>query len=203
MGIVYRAVSREPVHRDVALKLCRAPLDAQEVIRRFEAERQALATMDHPAIATLLDGGTTEAGQPYFVMEFVDGKPLDVYADQQRLTVGERLELFAEICDAVQHAHQNGIIHRDLKPTNMLVTERDGRPHPKVIDFGVAKAMAQPLTERTLFTHFGVLIGTPAYMSPEQLKSGAASVDTRSDVYLGGQPQDRRAWAAAWCAGRP
>jgi non-specific serine/threonine protein kinase/serine/threonine-protein kinase len=183
MGIVYRAVSREPVHRDVALKLCKAPLDAQEVIRRFEAERQALATMDHPAIATLLDGGTTEAGQPYFVMEFVDGKPLDVYADQQRLTVGERLELFAEICDAVQHAHQNGIIHRDLKPTNMLVTERDGRPHPKVIDFGVAKAMAQPLTERTLFTHFGALIGTPAYMSPEQLKSGAASVDTRSDVY--------------------
>jgi non-specific serine/threonine protein kinase/serine/threonine-protein kinase len=183
MGIVYRAVSREPVHREVALKLCKAPLDAHEVISRFEAERQALATMDHPAIATLLDGGTTETGQPYFVMEFVDGKPVDLYADQHRLSLSERLELFAGVCDAVQHAHQNGIIHRDIKPTNVLVTERDGRPQPKVIDFGVAKAMAQPLTERTLFTQFGVLIGTPAYMSPEQLKSGAASVDTRSDVY--------------------
>src|SRR5215470_9334389 len=158
-------------------------MDTRDVVARFEAERQALALMDHPNIAKVLDGGTTPSGRPYFVMELVKGVPITQFCDDNRLTTRERLGLFVTICQAVQHAHQKGIIHRDLKPTNVLVATSDGRLVPKVIDFGVAKAMGEPLTDRTLVTSFGGIIGTLEYMSPEQAELNVRDVDTRSDIY--------------------
>jgi eukaryotic-like serine/threonine-protein kinase len=183
MGVVYMADQLAPVRRRVALKIIKPGMDTRQVIARFEAERQALALMDHPNIARVLDAGATEAGRPYFVMELVRGIPLTEYCDQAQLSVPERLDLFVQVCDAVQHAHQKGIIHRDLKPSNVLVTAIDGRPVPKVIDFGVAKATNQQLTDKTLFTNFAQMIGTPLYMSPEQAELSAIDVDTRSDIY--------------------
>ncbi len=182
-GVVYLAEQREPVRRRVALKIIKLGMDSGAVIARFEAERQALARMEHPNIATVLDGGATDAGRPYFVMELVRGMPITDFCDQQRLPPAERLELFVQVCQAVQHAHQKGVIHRDLKPSNILVTLHDDRPVPKVIDFGVAKAIDQPLTERTLFTRFHQFVGTPAYMSPEQAGLSGLDVDTRADIY--------------------
>jgi serine/threonine protein kinase len=182
MGTVWLAEQSEPVQRKVALKIIKLGMDTREVVARFEAERQALAMMDHPGIAKVFDAGATEQGRLYFVMELVRGVPLTEFCDQTKLDTRERLELFAQICEAVQHAHQKGIIHRDLKPSNILVTNQDGRPLPKVIDFGVAKATAQSLTESTLFTRHGQMIGTLGYMSPEQA-GGGSDVDTRSDVY--------------------
>ena len=182
-GVVYMAEQVEPVQRKVALKIIKAGMDTKEVIARFEAERQALALMDHPGIANILDGGSTEAGRPYFVMELVNGIPITDYCDQKKLPTAERLQLFMKVCHAVQHAHQKGIIHRDLKPTNVLVTLHDGEPVPKVIDFGVAKALGQKLTQKTLFTAFQHMIGTPAYMSPEQAELSGLDIDTRSDIY--------------------
>jgi serine/threonine protein kinase/tetratricopeptide (TPR) repeat protein len=183
MGAVWLAQQTEPVKRLVAVKLIKAGMDSKQVVARFEAERQALALMDHPHIARVLDGGTTAAGRPYFVMELVKGVPITRYCDERRLTPRQRLELFVPVCQAVQHAHQKGIIHRDLKPSNVLVALYDGRPVPKVIDFGVAKAAGQPLTERTLVTGFGNLVGTPEYMSPEQAETNQLDIDTRSDIY--------------------
>jgi serine/threonine protein kinase len=182
-GRVFMAEQTAPVHRKVALKIIKAGMDTREVIARFEAERQALALMDHPNIAHVLDAGATDTGRPYIVMELVRGIPLTAYCDQQRLSTGERLRLFMQVCAAVQHAHQKGIIHRDLKPSNILVTLMDGAAVPKVIDFGVAKALGQQLTEKTLFTVFQQMIGTPAYMSPEQAALSGVDVDTRSDIY--------------------
>jgi serine/threonine protein kinase len=183
MGVVYMAEQESPIRRRVALKIIRPGLDTAQVVARFEAERQALALMNHPDIATVHDAGTTDTGQHYFVMELVDGLPITDYCDQNRLTLAERLELFIRVCHAVQHAHLKGIIHRDLKPSNILVTLHDGRPVPKVIDFGLAKAIDQRLTERTMFTQFGQVIGTLEYMSPEQAEMGAHNIDTRSDIY--------------------
>ncbi|MGA2259774.1 MAG: serine/threonine-protein kinase [Thermoguttaceae bacterium] len=183
MGIVYMAEQREPVRRKVALKIIKPGMDTRQVIARFEAERQALAMMDHQNIAKVFDAGTTEAGRPYFVMELVHGIPITAFCDDRRLTLRERLELFIPVCQAIQHAHQKGIIHRDIKPSNVLVTMYDDKPVPKVIDFGVAKATEQRLTERTMFTQFGVMVGTYEYMSPEQAEMNAFGVDTRSDVY--------------------
>ena len=182
-GLVFMAEQTEPVNRKVALKIIKAGMDTREVIARFEAERQALALMDHPNIARVLDAGATETGRPYFVMELVNGIPITDYCDQKQLPTVERLQLFMKVCAAVQHAHQKGIIHRDLKPSNILVTLIDGEAVPKVIDFGVAKALGQKLTEKTLFTAFQHLIGTPAYMSPEQAALSGVDVDTRSDIY--------------------
>ena len=182
-GVVYMAEQVEPVQRKVALKIIKAGMDSKEVIARFEAERQALALMDHPGIANILDGGATEAGRPYFVMELVNGIPITDYCDWKKLPTAERLQLFMKVCHAVQHAHQKGIIHRDLKPSNVLVTLHDGEPVPKVIDFGVVKALGQKLTQKTLFTGFQHLVGTPAYMSPEQAELSGLDIDTRSDIY--------------------
>lgn len=182
MGEVWLAEQTDPVRRQVALKVIKAGMDTRQVVARFEAERQALALMDHPAIATVLDGGSTPDGRPYFAMEYVKGEPITAYCDRQRLSTAERLELFIQVCEGVQHAHQKGIIHRDLKPSNVLVTVQNDRPVPKIIDFGVAKAMGQPLTDRSLFTQLGVLIGTPEYMSPEQAEM-SGDIDTRTDVY--------------------
>jgi eukaryotic-like serine/threonine-protein kinase len=183
MGTVWRAEQAEPVRREVALKVIRAGMDTGAVVARFEAERQALALMDHPSIAKVLDGGTTAEGRPFFVMELVRGLPLTAYCDRHRLGLRERLELFAQVCGAVQHAHQKGVIHRDLKPSNVLVAAPDGRPVPRVIDFGVAKATGQPLTEQSLHTSFGAVVGTLEYMSPEQASLNQLDVDTRSDIY--------------------
>src|SRR4051812_11565604 len=183
MGVVYVAEQTEPVRRRVALKIIKPGMDTKQVIARFEAERQALAMMDHPNIARVLDAGTTEAGRPYFVMELVRGMPITEYCDKARLSPRQRLELFVDVCQAVQHAHQKGIIHRDLKPSNVMVTTNDGRPVVKVIDFGVAKAVGQQLTERTVYTALTQLVGTPLYMSPEQAELTSNDVDTRSDVY--------------------
>ncbi|MCI0699873.1 MAG: serine/threonine-protein kinase [Planctomycetia bacterium] len=183
MGAVYMAEQEQPVRRRVALKIIKAGMDSERVIARFEAERQALALMDHPNIARVLDAGTTPDGRPYFVMELVKGVPITKFCDDNRLPPRERLELFTSVCQAIQHAHQKGVIHRDIKPSNVLVTLYDGKPVPKVIDFGIAKATAQKLTERTLFTEYGALIGTPEYMSPEQAEMNALDIDTRSDVY--------------------
>jgi serine/threonine protein kinase/tetratricopeptide (TPR) repeat protein len=182
-GVVFMAEQQQPVRRKVALKILKPGMDTRQVIARFEAERQALALMDHPNIAHILDGGATESGRPYFVMELVRGIPITEFCDQSRLPVRERLELFINVCQAVQHAHQKGVIHRDLKPTNVLVTMHDDRAVVKVIDFGIAKATGQQLTERTLFTNFAQLIGTPTYMSPEQAQMSGLDVDTRSDIY--------------------
>jgi WD40 repeat protein/serine/threonine protein kinase len=182
-GTVWMAEQQEPVRRRVALKIIKLGMDTRQVVARFEAERQALALMDHPNIAHVFDAGATETGRPYFVMELVRGVPLTTYCDTHQLPPRERLELFIQVCHAVQHAHQKGIIHRDLKPSNILVTVQDDRPVPKVIDFGVAKATAAPLTDKTLFTRFHQFVGTPAYMSPEQAGLGNADIDTRSDIY--------------------
>jgi serine/threonine protein kinase len=183
MGVVYMAEQEEPVRRKVALKIIKPGMDSKQVIARFEAERQALAMMDHTNIARVFDAGTTESGRPYFVMELVHGVPVTEYCDANQLTPRERLELFVPICHAIQHAHHKGIIHRDIKPSNILVTMYDDKPVPKVIDFGVAKAVEQRLTEKTLFTQYGVLVGTFEYMSPEQAEMNAFGVDTRSDIY--------------------
>ena len=182
-GVVFMAEQTQPIPRKVALKIVKPGMDSKQVLARFDAERQALAMMDHPNIAKVLDAGTAESGRPYFVMELVRGVPLTDYCDHHQLSVRDRLELFVAICQAVQHAHQKGIIHRDLKPTNVLVTQHDGRPVVKVIDFGVAKAIDQKLTEKTLFTGFAQLIGTPLYMSPEQAEMTELDIDTRSDIY--------------------
>lgn len=182
-GTVWLAEQQEPVRRLVALKIIKLGMDTREVIARFEAERQALALMDHPSIARVFDGGATDSGRPYFVMELVKGVRITDYCDAQRLSTEERLKLFITVCEAVQHAHQKGIIHRDLKPGNILVTEQDGRAVPKVIDFGIAKVTEAEPTGKTLFTRFNQLIGTPAYMSPEQAGLGGLDVDTRSDIY--------------------
>src|SRR5215510_3050966 len=183
MGAVYLAEQTEPVKRRVALKIIKAGMDSARVIARFDQERQALAMMDHPNIAKVLDAGATAEGRPYFVMELVKGMPITKYCDQEQLTPQERLELFVPVCQAVQHAHQKGIIHRDLKPSNVLVALYDGKPVPKVIDFGVAKAAGQSLTEKTLVTGFGAIVGTLEYMSPEQAEVNQLDVDTRSDIY--------------------
>ena len=183
MGVVYMADQQTPVRRRVALKIIKAGMDTRQVIARFEAERQALALMDHSNIARVLDAGATDSGRPYFVMELVRGIPITEYCDQNNLPVHERLELFIQVCHAVQHAHQKGIIHRDLKPSNVLVTLNDGRAVPKVIDFGVAKATGQQLTDKTLFTAFAQMVGTPLYMSPEQAEMTSVDIDTRSDIY--------------------
>ena len=183
MGEVWVAEQHKPIHRRVALKLIKAGMDTRQVIARFESERQALAMMDHPAIAKVFDAGETSDGRPYFVMEYVRGIPVTTYCDQNRLTTKERLELFRHVCEGVQHAHQKAIIHRDLKPSNILVAIQDGVAVPKIIDFGVAKATAQSLTERTMYTELGMLIGTPEYMSPEQAEMSGQNVDTRTDIY--------------------
>jgi serine/threonine protein kinase/tetratricopeptide (TPR) repeat protein len=183
MGIVYMAEQTEPVQRKVALKIIKVGMDSRQVIGRFEAERQALALMDHPNIARVLDAGTTESGRPFFVMELVKGIPITDYCDKHRASPKERLELFIAVCQAVQHAHQKGIIHRDLKPSNVLVAQYDGKPLPKVIDFGVAKATGPKLTDRTLFTEFGAIVGTVEYMSPEEAGLDQLDIDTRSDIY--------------------
>ena len=183
MGLVFMAEQTRPLRRRVALKIIKPGLDTRAVIARFEAERQALAMMDHPNIARIYDAGATDSGRPYFVMELVRGVPITDYCRDRNLDLNARLQLFSEVCEAVQHAHQKGVIHRDLKPTNILVAQSDVRPVPKVIDFGVAKATTQPLTDRTLFTAFSHIIGTPLYMSPEQADVGNQDVDTRSDVY--------------------
>src|SRR5215467_13901626 len=183
MGEVWLAEQKEPVRRRVALKLIKAGMNTREVIARFESERQALALMDHPAIAKVLDAGSTPQGAPYFVMEYVAGVPITTYCDNHALGTRERLELFMRVCEGVQHAHQKAIIHRDLKPSNILVTEVDGKAAPKIIDFGVAKALTQRLTAETMFTRVGVLLGTPEYMSPEQALTSGEDIDTRTDVY--------------------
>ncbi len=183
MGTVYMAEQTRPVQRKVALKIIKPGMDSRQVIARFEAERQALAMMDHQNIARVLDAGTTESGRPYFVMELVHGVPITQFCDDGKLTPRQRLELFVPVCQAIQHAHQKGIIHRDVKPSNVLVTMYDDKPVPKVIDFGVAKAIEQRLTEKTMFTQFGALVGTFEYMSPEQAEMNAFGVDTRSDIY--------------------
>jgi eukaryotic-like serine/threonine-protein kinase len=183
MGVVYMAEQEKPVRRRVALKIIKPGMDTGQVIARFEAERQALALMDHQNIAKVLDAGATDTGRPYFVMELVKGVSITEYCDRNLLTLKERLELFIPVCQAIQHAHQKGIIHRDIKPSNVLVTLSDGEPVAKVIDFGVAKATDQRLTEKTMFTQFGQIIGTLEYMSPEQAEMGALDIDTRSDIY--------------------
>lgn len=202
MGVVYMAEQTEPVKRRVALKIIKPGMDTRQVIARFEAERQALSLMDHPNIARVLDAGTTDSGRPYFVMELVKGQPITQYCDEKHLTPRQRLELLVPVCQATQHAHQKGIIHRDIKPTNILVAEYDQHPVPKVIDFGVAKATSQALTEMTMFTGLGQLVGTLEYMSPEQAKVNQLDIDTRSDIYslgvlmyellTGSTPFDRR-----------
>ena len=183
MAVVYMAEQQEPIRRKVALKIIKLGMDTRQVIARFEAERQALAMMDHPNIAKVFDAGATETGRPYFVMELVKGTSITGYCDKNKLSTEERLELFIHVCHAVQHAHQTGIIHRDIKPSNIMVTLHDGQPTPKVIDFGIAKATNQRLTEKTLFTRYARMIGTPAYMSPEQAEMGDSEIDMRTDVY--------------------
>src|SRR6478736_5404420 len=183
MGTVFMAEQTHPVRRKVALKVIKPGMDSRQVIARFEAERQALAMMDHVNIARVLDAGATDSGRPYFVMELVHGVPITRYCDDNRLTPRQRLELFVPVCRAIQHAHQKGIIHRDIKPSNVMITLYDGRPVPKVIDFGVAKATEQRLTQRTLFTQYGMIVGTLEYMSPEQAEMSALGVDTRGDIY--------------------
>jgi serine/threonine protein kinase len=182
-GVVYMAQQQEPINRRVALKIIKLGMDTKQVIARFEAERQALAMMDHPNIAKVLDAGATDTGRPYFVMELVKGIPITEYCDKNNLDTRGRLELFIDVCKAVQHAHQKGIIHRDIKPSNVMITLHDGKPVPKVIDFGIAKATSHRLTEKTLFTKYAQMIGTPEYMSPEQAEMSGLNIDTRTDIY--------------------
>jgi eukaryotic-like serine/threonine-protein kinase len=182
--VVYMAEQIEPVRRKVALKLIKPGMDTRQVIARFAAERQALALMDHPNIVRIIDAGATDSGRPYFVMKLVRGIPITEYCDRNRLAIADRVDLFALVCQAVEHAHQQGIIHRDLKPSNILITLHDGVPVPKVIDFGIAKATGQQsLTDKTLYTGFAELKGTPMYLSPEQAELSGIDVDTRSDIY--------------------
>src|SRR5437762_13974166 len=182
-GVVYMAEQEEPVRRRVALKVIKLGMDTKSVIARFEAERQALAMMDHPNIARVLDAGATETGRPYFVMELVRGIKITEYCDQNHLNTSKRLELFVQVCHALQHAHQKSIIHRDIKPSNILVTLHDGVPVPKVIDFGIAKATEGRLSDLTVYTELHQFIGTPAYISPEQAEMSGLDIDTRSDIY--------------------
>ncbi|MGB0578929.1 MAG: protein kinase domain-containing protein [Limisphaerales bacterium] len=182
-GVVYMAEQQRPVKRKVALKIIKPGMDTREVVARFEAERQALALMSHPNIAQVFDGGATESGRPYFVMELVKGIPITEFCDKSKLNTNRRLNLFLDICSAIQHAHQKGVIHRDIKPSNVLITLHDGVPVPKVIDFGIAKALNQELTEKSLFTAYGQMIGTPMYSSPEQAEMSGLDIDTRSDIY--------------------
>ena len=182
-SVVYMAEQLAPVRRKVALKIVKPGMDTRQVIARFEAERQALALMDHANIAKVLDGGVSPSGRPYFVMDLIKGVPVTEFCDQNHLSARGRLELFITVCRAVQHAHQKGIIHRDLKPSNVLITQHDTTPVVKIIDFGVAKALGQVLTDKTLFTGFAQMLGTPLYMSPEQAGQSALDVDTRSDIY--------------------
>ena len=191
-GVVYMAEQEEPIRRRVALKVIKLGMDTKAVVARFEAERQALAMMEHPNIAKVLDAGTTDSGRPFFVMELVRGIPVTKYCDEQSLATEKRLEIFSRICTALQHAHQKGIIHRDIKPSNILVTLHDGVPVPKVIDFGIAKATQGKLTDRTYFTAFEQFVGTPAYMSPEQAEMSGLDVDTRSDIYSPASNSTRR-----------
>jgi eukaryotic-like serine/threonine-protein kinase len=183
MGEVWLAEQKTPIHRTVALKLIKAGMDTKAVVARFESERQALALMDHPNIAQVYEAGSTSEGRPYFVMEYVPGVPITEYCDKHRLTMKERLDLLMQVCDGVQHAHQKAIIHRDLKPSNVLVVQQDNKAVPKIIDFGLAKATGQRLTDKTMFTELGVLMGTPEYMSPEQADQREQNIDTRTDVY--------------------
>ena len=183
MAEVWQAEQTSPVHRTVALKFIKAGMDTKALVARFESERQALALMEHPAIARVFDAGSTAEGRPYFVMEYTPGVPITDYCDKYRLSMRERLALFVQVCEGVQHAHQKAIIHRDLKPSNVLVCMQDGKAVPKIIDFGIAKALSQMLTERTMFTELGVLVGTPEYMSPEQADLTVHNIDTRTDVY--------------------
>src|SRR5262249_34122365 len=182
-GIVFLAEQQEPIRRKVALKVVKPGMDSRQVIARFESERQALALMDHANIATVYDAGTTAKGLPYFVMELVDGIPITRFCDSRRLTIRERVELFLPVCQAIQHAHQKGVIHRDIKPANILVKRQESEAVPKVIDFGLAKALGAQLTPGTTMTHFGTVMGTFRYMSPEQAHEGPHDIDTRSDVY--------------------
>ena len=182
-GVVFMAEQRQPVRRRVAVKIVKPGMDTRQVVARFESERQSLALMSHPNIAQIIDGGETASGRPYFVMELVRGVPITEFCDQNHSSADERLKLFVSVCHAIQHAHHKGIIHRDIKPSNVMVTLDDGIPVVKVIDFGVAKAIAQRLTEKTLFTGYGQMIGTPAYMSPEQASMSLLDVDTRTDIY--------------------
>jgi serine/threonine protein kinase len=207
MGVVYLAEQREPIRRTVCLKVIKPGMDTRDVIDRFKAEQQTLALMDHPNIARVLDAGVTEEGRPYFVMDYVAGNPITAYCDEHRLTTEERIELFVKVCDGIRHAHQRGIIHRDIKPSNVLVAEQDAGVVPKVIDFGVARAMAGSLTDRTTLTQWGQLVGTPEYMSPEQTALTGQDLDTRTDVYslgvvlyellVGALPLDRHSWHQA------
>ncbi len=182
-GVVWAAAQKKPVKRRVALKIIKLGMDTKQVVARFEAERQALAMMDHPNIAKVYDAGSTDTGRPYFVMELVRGIPIIKYCDQAKLSTRDRLDLFIKVCHAIQHAHQKGIIHRDIKPSNILITLHDGVPVPRVIDFGIAKATQQELTEMTIYTQHNQFIGTPAYMSPEQAEMSGLDIDTRSDIY--------------------
>src|SRR5579863_1686412 len=183
MGTVYLAEQREPIRRRVALKVVKLGMDTGQVLARFANERQALAMMDHPNIARIFDAGATPKGRPYFVMEYIEGSPITQYCDHNRIAIGQRLGLFLAVCRAVQHAHQKGVIHRDLKPSNVLVMEQEGAPVPKVIDFGIAKAVEQWAVENTLLTQFGQMVGTPEYASPEQAEVMTGAVDETSDVY--------------------
>ncbi len=183
MGLVYLAEQKEPIRRKVALKIVKLGMDTMQVVARFRAEQQTLAMLDHPNIAQVFDAGTTESGRPYFVMEYVEGVPITKYCDRQKLNIDERLHLFVQVCAAIQHAHQKGVLHRDIKPSNILVSANGHAPLPKIIDFGIAKAVHQPLTEQTAITEQGQLLGTPEYMSPEQADMAYSEVDTRSDVY--------------------
>ncbi len=204
MGQVWLAEQSAPVRRRVALKLIRTGIYDNALLQRFQAERQSLAIMDHPAIAKVFDAGTTEAGQPYFVMEYVRGLPITEYCDQKKLSIRDRIELFIQVCEGVQHAHQKAIIHRDIKPANILVTEVDGKAKPRIIDFGIAKAVTSQASGETLFTQAGAFLGTPGYMSPEQADPGVQDIDTRTDVYslgvllyvllTGAEPFDSAEW---------
>jgi serine/threonine protein kinase len=182
-GVVYMAAQQQPIRRKVALKIIKPGMDSRHIITRFEMERQALAMMDHPNVAKVLDAGQTASGRPYFVMDLVKGLPITEYCDQAQLSLRERLSLFVDVCQAVQHAHQKGIVHRDIKPSNVLVTLNDGVPLVKVIDFGIAKALNERLTDNTLFTGFAQILGSPLYMSPEQAAFSNNDVDTRTDIF--------------------